>query len=91
MNSMALLVEGYLKSAGFKILEEHEGCVVADRLVFGDDRDTRIVWTIPMGQEIARYESLLRASVSRLRSKYPDAKATVLSSSRSFHVCYNKS
>ena len=36
-----------------------------------------------MGQEIARYESLLRASVSRLRSKYPDAKATVLSSSRS--------
>ena len=45
MNSMALLVEGYLKSAGFKILEEHEGCVVADRLVFGDDRDTRIVWT----------------------------------------------
>ena len=31
---------------------------------------------------MARYESVLRASVSALRSKYPDAKATVLSSSR---------
>ena len=83
LNSLALLVEGYLESAGFKILEEYEHCVVADRFVFAEDRDTRIVWTIPEGQKMDRYESVLRASVSMLRSKHPDAKATVLSSSRS--------
>lgn len=83
MNSLTPLVEGYLESAGFKILEGDKDCVVADRLVFAEDHDTRIVWTIPGGQEMARYESVLRASVSKLRSKYPDAKATVLSSSRS--------
>ena len=83
MNDLALLVKGYLKSAGFKILEEYEDCVVADRFVFAEDRDTRIVWTIPTRQEKARYEAVLRASVSKLRSKYPDAKATVLSASRS--------
>ena len=83
MNSLAPLVEGYLASAGFKILEGDKDCVVADRLVFAEDHDTRIVWTIPKDQKMAQYESVLRANVSKLRSKYPDAKATVLSSSRS--------
>ena len=83
MNNLASLVEGYLKSAGFKVLEGDKGCVVADRLVVGEDHDTRIVWTIPKAQKMARYESVLRARVSKLRSKYPDAKATVLASSRS--------
>ena len=82
MNSLATLVEGYLESAGFKILEGGKDCVVADRLVFAEDHDTRIVWTIPKNQNIARYESILRANVSKIRSKYPDAKGTVLSSSR---------
>ena len=82
MNNLALLVKGYLESAGFKIIEEHKDYVVADRLVFAEDRDTRIVWTIPKDQ-MSQYEALLRASVSKLRLKYPNAKATVLSSSRS--------
>ena len=82
MNNLTPLVEGYLESAGFKILEGDKGFLVADRLVFAEDHDTRIVWTIPKDQNIARYESILRANVSKLRSKYPDAKATVLSSSR---------
>ena len=83
MGSLIPLVRGYLESAGFKILEEYEDCVVADRLVFAEDRDTWIVWTIPTAQEITQYESTLRASVSELRSKYPHAKATVLSLSLS--------
>ena len=83
MNSLVSLVEGYLKSEGFKILEGDNDCVVADRLVVAEDHDTRIVWTIPKDQEMARYESVLRASVSKLRPKYPGAKAAVLSSSRS--------
>ena len=68
MNNLALLVKGYLESAGFKIIEEHKDYVVADRLVFAEDRDTRIVWTIPKDQ-MSQYEALLRASVSKLRLK----------------------
>ncbi len=53
MSSLLPLVRGYLESAGFKILEERSECVVADRLVFAQDRDTWIVWTVPPDQELA--------------------------------------
>jgi len=77
------LVRGYLESAGFKILAQQSECLVADKLVFGQERDTRIVWTVPVDEDIARYESTLRASVSMTRPNYPDAKAYVVAKSRS--------
>jgi hypothetical protein len=82
MTSLQSLVRGYLTSAGFRILEERGDCLVADKLVFGHDRDTWLVWSVPAGQEPRRYESALRASISSIRPNYPDAKACVLASSR---------
>lgn len=76
------LARGYLESAGFKILRHEGECLVADKLVFGQDRDTLIVWTIPPGPDASRYESSLRASISATRPNYPDAKAYVLAPSR---------
>jgi len=75
------MVRGYLTSAGFRILEEKRDCLVADKLIFGHDRDTWVVWTVPTGQEPSRYESMLRASVSSIWPNYPSAKGYVLTPS----------
>jgi hypothetical protein len=69
-------------SAGFRILEQRGDSLVADKLVFGHDRDTWVVWTVPPDQEPSRYESALLASIASIRPNYPDAKACVLASSR---------
>jgi uncharacterized protein YjbI with pentapeptide repeats len=82
MTSLQFLVRGYLASAGFRILEQRGDCLVADKLVFGQERDTWLVWTVPPGQEPSRYESTLRGSISAIRLNYPDARAYLLSPSR---------
>jgi hypothetical protein len=82
MTSLQSLVRGYLTSAGFRILEEKGDCLVADKLLFGHNRDTWVVWSVPRGQKPSHYESALRASISSIRPNYPDAKACVLAASR---------
>jgi hypothetical protein len=64
------------------ILEEKGDCLVADKLLFGHNRDTWVVWSVPRGQKPSHYESALRASISSIRPNYPDAKACVLAASR---------
>src|SRR5438876_569807 len=82
MEPLLPLARGYLESAGFRILDERSECLVADKLMFGQERDTWIVWTVPPTQDAARYESSLRGSISEVRPNYPDAKAYVLAHSR---------
>ena len=82
MNSLLPLVRGYLESSGFNILRQEGDYLVADKLVFGQDRDTWLVWTVPVGQDLSRYEASLRVALPRVRSNYPDAKAYLLSASR---------
>jgi len=81
MMDLPTLVRGYLTSAGFRILESREACLVADKLVFGQERDTWVIWTVP-SRDPGKFESTLRASISSVRPNYPDAKAFVLGSSR---------
>lgn len=76
------LVRGYLESEGFKILVQKDEYIVGDKLVFGQERDTWIVWPLPVNLEPTKYESALRSSVSTLRPNYPDAKAYVVAWSR---------
>lgn len=82
MKSLLPLVRSYLESEDFRILDQRSECLVGDKLLFGQERDTRIVWTVPLGQDPGRYESTLRASIAALRPNYPDARAYVLSQSR---------
>src|SRR5712692_11415727 len=82
MTTLQSLVRGYLASAGFRILEERRDCLIADKLVFGQERDTWLVWTVPQGKDPGGYESVLRANISAIRPNYPEAKAFVLASSR---------
>lgn len=77
------LIKGYLESDGFRILDERSGFLVADKLIFAQERDTRLIWTIPADQEIRHYEATLRGSISMRRANYPDAKAYVVAESRS--------
>jgi Pentapeptide repeats (8 copies) len=83
MSALLPLVRGFLQSADFKILEDGNEYLVADKLVFQQERDTWLIWTVPEDEELARYESRLNASISALRPKWPDAKAYVIAKSRS--------
>lgn len=76
------LIRGYIESDGFRIVDQGSYLLVADRLVFGDERDTRLIWTIPAGQEVPHLEATLRGSINSNRVKYPDARGYVVAESR---------
>ena len=82
MSDLAEQARGYLESAGFKIVLQQDECLVADRLVFGQERDTWIVWTAIGGREASTSESMLRSNISRVRPNYPEARAYVIAQSR---------
>jgi len=54
LDSLLPLVRGYLESAGFKILLQQTESLVADKLVFGKERKTWVVWTVPGDQKVGR-------------------------------------
>ena len=78
MPDLESLASGYLESAGFKIMERANGCLVANRIEFGGS-DIRIVQTLREGQPPGR---ALLDNVVDIRSNYPDARATILAPSR---------
>lgn len=82
MPDLSTLVRSYLESMGFRILREQGYCLVADKLAFGQERDTWLVWTLPAEVDPASCGEALRQSIAELRPNYPDAKAYVLSQSR---------
>ena len=81
--SMVDLVRDYLLSDGFQEVEISRGnnFVVVKRAVVGGAYDTRIVWIVPAGYQVAHYESALRPLIDKLSKRYSDARATILLSS----------
>ena len=78
MSDLETLASGYLESAGFRILQRANGCLVADRIEFGG-RDIRLVQTVRSSKAPGRD---LLDNVVDIRSNYPDARATILAPSR---------
>lgn len=83
MSSLLPLVRGYLGSAEFNILRQEKDFIVADKLIFGQDRDTWIIWVVPPDQDLQQYEFYLRRTIPEILANYPDARASVLAESRS--------
>jgi hypothetical protein len=75
----ASLVRGFLESQGFNIQDSQPDLVVADRLAA--EREILTVWTLPAKETFASYESRLRARISQVRPRYPEARGYVLASS----------
>ena len=82
MANLLSLARGYLDSAGYKTLLQESDCLVADKLVFGQERDTVLVWAVPPGDNPSAYQAILAPGISKVRPNYPDAKAYVLADSR---------
>jgi hypothetical protein len=80
---LSQLAREYMASEGYRIIHQDEHSIVADKTIFSQERDTRIIWTVPEGQEPSLYESTLSAKISRIRKNYPNAKGYILSRSRS--------
>src|SRR5262245_45484743 len=78
MNNLHSLVRGFLESLGLKIISEQGNCIIADRLTYGGDRETKIVWTEPEGEETAAYVSRLSPQIRKVRENYPGAAASIV-------------
>lgn len=79
MPELEQLAHDYLQSEGFGILDQSNGCIVAQRLDFDGASDIRIVQTVPQSRTPNRD---LLDEVVDIRSNYPDARATILVNSR---------
>ena len=58
METLQNLVESYLESAGFNLIDTREGFIVADKLGFGGDRDTQLVWVTPPPRRVDNFDQL---------------------------------
>jgi len=77
MNDLQSLVQGYLKSDRFNLLDVREGFLVADRMDVGGGHDTRLIWTpqLPEHEEgFRQLELRLLEDFENTIPRYPDAK-----------------
>lgn len=81
MDNLQKLVQSYLESAGYKLIDLREGFIVVDRLLLGGDRDTRLLWIIPPPIEIEDFHQLelrlLREFEANI-TQYPEARCFLL-------------
>jgi hypothetical protein len=81
MSSSQQNVEGYLRSAGFNLLNTDQGFLVADKPGVGGDRDTLLVW-LPRqlfpDRRFSQIEGSLFGRLEKDIERYPDARYTVL-------------
>lgn len=82
MKALQQLVEDYLCSLGFRILNREDGFLVSDRLGHASGRDTWLVWT-PKGPSLPEdYPALQRkllGEFNKYRSRYPRGRFFVVS------------
>lgn len=80
MQNLQGLVESYLKSVGYNLIDVRPGFVVADRLGLSGDRDTRLHWIVtPSGREdFAALERRLLGDFVAAIAKYPRAKSWLI-------------
>lgn len=84
MEELQLLAQGYLASAGYKLISSREGFLVADRLGFGGDRDTRLLWVAPPSAVVRNFRELERGLTREFEShvpQYPQARYSLLAHS----------
>jgi hypothetical protein len=74
-------VEGYLRTAGYNLLNTDKGFLVADKAEVGGDRHTLLLW-LPRemfpGRTFAQIESTFVDRLEQDTKRYPDARYTIL-------------
>jgi len=83
MSNLLKDIKDYFGAAGFRIIAEGNDYIVADKMLLAEGRDTRIVWTVPEGYEIVKYETKLEESIEKEQTKYPNASAYIVLPGRS--------
>lgn len=83
MDNLQQLIEGYLASEGFNLLDVKPGFVVADRPTVGGARDTRLVWVPTEPDHAANFPQLERRLLSQFNAvipQYPNASYSIVTS-----------
>ena len=81
MAQLQKLVEDYVGSLGFRLLDRREGFVIADHLGYAGERSTWLVW-IPkppsLPQDFPSLERSLRGELNKLLPRYPRGRSLVV-------------
>jgi len=81
MDALQESVQSYLESAEFNLLETSEGLIVADKMRFGGDRDTWLVWTPPPSVDVRSFPDLERRLLREFGvyiQQYPNARYSIV-------------
>lgn len=82
MKPLQQLVEDYLCSLGFRILNREEGFLISDRLGHASGRDTWLVWTPKqpaLPEDYPPLQRKLSGEFNKYRSRYPRGRFLVVS------------
>ncbi|NMC35226.1 MAG: pentapeptide repeat-containing protein [Veillonellaceae bacterium] len=85
MRDLNQLVQTYLRAAGYHLLDQTSNLVIADKLAFAGDRDTRLVWITPPNTKIKDFVTLehqLLRDFDEKTSIYPNARCHLVSHHR---------
>lgn len=82
MKPLQQLVEEYLSSLGFRILNREDGFLISDRLGHASGRDTWLVWTPrrpALPEDYPALQRKLSGEFNKYRSRYPRGRFLVVS------------
>jgi len=85
MRDLTQLVQTYLIAAGYHLLDKTSNLVIADKLAFAGDRDTRLIWITAPGTAIKDFVTLehqLLRDFDEKTSVYPNARCHLISHTR---------
>jgi hypothetical protein len=81
MEILQSLIQGYLESADYNLLDVREGFLVADRLQLGGYRDTRLLWIPPPSTRIDDFRQLehrFLREFEKVIPQYQDARCFIV-------------
>ncbi len=81
MEILQNLIQSYLQSAGYNLLDIKEGFIVADKWGLGGDRDTRLLWILPAPVRVKNFQDLERHLIRDFESvipQYPNSTYSIV-------------
>ncbi len=85
MENLQNMVEGYIKSHDYKMLDCREGFMVADKLFLGGEHDTWLIWITPPSVAVKNFNALekrLLDDFDNMSAIYPKARYSIVAFSR---------
>lgn len=71
MENLQRLAQDYLRSQGYKFLQDREGFLVADKADIGGDHDTRLLWVARPSATVRDFRQVESGLLKEFQSEIP--------------------